>query len=255
MNSFTQESTLQLKTKVNANNKNIIEKMFFTPPLKILTPLEEDNITTIMLLSVSAGLMKGDNHKIQIEIGKHSKIRLTSQSYEKIHDTQNGHASKHMYITLGENAVLDYTPLPIMPFKNSSFKGHTQIYLEKNSKLYFSEIFCAGRVENGELFDFREFDSKLSIYKNNRLAYFENMLLKPTQVKMQNCCSFDNYTHSLSLIIFDDNIDFSLLKQKVSKANANINIGISKNNESIIIKALAHTSETLLQFRESLELV
>lgn len=252
MNSFAQESLLRLKTKMGLNHKSVIEEMFFTPPLKIITPLEDENITTIMLISVSAGLMSGDKQDIQIEIGKESKIKLISQSYEKIHDTQEGYASKESKIILRENAILDYAPLPIMPFKNSSFKNKTQIYLEKNSKLYFSEIFCAGRVANAELFDFKEFDSKLYIYRDKRLVFFENMLLYPSQAHMQNCCLFDNYTYALSLVIFDDGIDFSLLQQKV--LNANINIGISKNNGGIIIKALAHTSQALLDFRESLEL-
>ncbi|STQ86446.1 urease accessory protein UreD [Helicobacter muridarum] len=247
MSSFTQDSILKLKTKKGLNGKNIIEEMFFTPPLKLISPLEDDDIAEIMLISVSAGLLKDDRQDITIHIGKESKIRLTSQSYEKIHDTQDGYASKQTRIIVEENAFLDYAPLPILPFKNASFKNTTDIYLDKNAKLHYSEILCAGRVACGEIFDFLEFSSKVCIYKDNNLVFFENMNLNPTKMDLQNPCLFDEYTHVLSMIIFDDSLNMQSLEQKIQ--NSPLNAGISTNNGAIIIRALDNQSERLLDFR------
>lgn len=252
MSSYAQKSILKLKTKRGLNGKNIIEEMFFTPPLKIISPLEDEDIAEIMLISVSAGLLKDDCQDIQIHIGKESKIRLISQSYEKIHDTQDGYASKHTQITIEENAFLDYAPLPILPFKDSSFKNTTDIYLSKNARLHYSEIICAGRVAMGEIFDFSELSSRLRIYKENHLVFFENMNLKPAQIPMQNICLFDKYTHALSMVIFDDLIEIQALEQKIK--NSSLNVGISTNNGGIIIKALDNQSERLLQFKKDLAL-
>ncbi|MCX2716437.1 urease accessory protein UreD [Helicobacter sp. MIT 21-1697] len=252
MSNFAQKSTLKLKTKKGLNGKNIIEEMFFTPPLKIISPLEDEDIAEIMLISVSAGLLKDDCQDIHIHIGKESKIRLISQSYEKIHDTQDGYASKHTHIQVEENAFLDYAPLPLLPFKDSSFKNTTDVYLSKNARLHYSEIICAGRVACGEIFDFTELCSRLRIYKENELVFFENTHLKPTQMDMQNPCLFDKYTHTLSMVICDDLLDLHILEEKIK--NSSLNVGISTNNGAIIIKALDTQSERLLQFKKDLAL-
>ncbi len=250
MSSFTQESILKLKTKKGLNGKNIIDEMFFTPPLKIISPLEDGDMAEIMLISVSAGLLKDDKQDIAIHIGKESKIRLTSQSYEKIHDTQGGYASKQTQIIVEENAFLDYAPLPTLLFKNASFKNTMDIYLYKNAKLHYSEILCARSC--GEIFDFLEFRSKVCIYKDNNLVFFENMHLKPAEMDLQNPCLFDEYTHILSIIIFDDTINIQSLEQKIQ--NSSLNVGISTNNGAIIIRALDNQSERLLQFKQDLAL-
>lgn len=252
MSSFAQKSILKLKTKKGLNGKSIVEEMFFTPPLKIISPLEDENIAEIMLISVSAGFLKDDYQDIHIHIGKESKVRLSSQSYEKIHDTQDGYASKHTHIKVEENAFLDYSPLPLLPFKNATFKNTTDVYLNKNAKLHYSEIICAGRIAMGEIFDFTEICSKLRVYKENQLVFFENTNLKPTQMPMQNPCLFDKYTHALSMVIFDDAIEIHTLEQKIQ--NSTLNVGISTNNGAIIIKALDNQSERLLQFKKDLAL-
>ncbi len=50
MSSFAQKSILKLKTKRGLNGKNIIEEMFFTPPLKIISPLEDATQASILKL-------------------------------------------------------------------------------------------------------------------------------------------------------------------------------------------------------------
>ena len=120
------------------------------------------------------------------------------------------------------------------------------------------EILTVSRIKSSEtspqeeIFDFSELSSRLRIYKENHLVFFENMNLKPAQMAMQNICLFDKYTHALSMVIFDDLIEVQALEQKIK--NSSLKVGISTNNGGNIIKALDNQSERLLQFKKDLAL-
>lgn len=248
MNSFTQETLLELKTKVGANGKSVIEHMYFTPPLKIIDPIYEGDIANIMLLSVSAGLMKGDSQKIDINIGQNTKIKLSSQSYEKIHNTLDGKALRNTNIVLQENALLNFTPLPTIPFDNSHFENNTNIYLKDSSVLHYGEIFCAGRVSRNEVFKFNKFASKICIFCNEKMIYLDNMFLDPKKQQLDGFCMFDGFTHYLNLVIWDKHQDIECLYEKVKASG--INAGISVNAYGVIvIKALDMESERLIAFK------
>ena len=250
MSNFPQKSVLELITKVGADNKNIIDKVFFTPPFKIIQPLEYGDFAEIMLLCVSAGLMKDDTQEIHLRIGEKSKILLSTQSYEKIHNTQDGKAQRNTQIVVEKDAFLRYSPLPCIPFENSSFEAHTNVFLHEDCRFYYDEIFCAGRVAIGETFAFKQFASKIAPYAQNNLIFFENMRLIPAQMPLQSLCMFYHHTHLLSYIIFDKSIDKEALKAKV--LDSKLNAGISSHGDVILIKALANESEILLDFKESL---
>lgn len=250
MSSYAQATELKLKTKVGESGKSVIEEMYFTPPLKIINPIYEGDIANIMLLSVSAGLMNGDCQKLDINIGENSKVKITSQSYEKIHNTQDGMAARQIFVEVKQNAYLDFSPLPTIPFADSNFSNQVKIFLDPTSTLFYSDIFCAGRKSRDEIFKFKRFDSKLSIYINKGLVLYDNMLFEPRNMDLKGCCSFDKYTHCLSLFIRKQELSLQVLKNKI--LNTKINMGISENNGIIIVRALGDNSEELLELREKI---
>ncbi len=247
---FAQESTLKLCVKKGINGKTVIDSMFFTPPLKIIQPFYIDSTAHIMLLNVSAGLMKDDKQEIMLNIQRGSKLKITSQSYEKIHNTQEGFASKNMIIHVGYDALLQYMPMPLIPFAHSNFKSKVSIFLQDNSILYYSEILCAGRVARGEIFAFKQLQQTINIYKNDQLIFYDNMNLQPEIMDLKNYCFFSEYTHYLHLIIYNKTLELEKLKEKVM--NYPCNIGISMNGDLVIIKALWYGAEELLKILDEI---
>lgn len=254
MTNYAQETSLKLKTKVGENGKTIIEDAFFTPPLKLMSPFyEEDDIANIMLISVSAGLLEGDKQTLEIEIGENSKVKLSSQSFEKIHDTQNGYAIRDTHIDIKENASFDFAPLPIIPFGNSDFRGSTSICMHSSSKLIYSEIICGGRISRDEIFKFKKFSSVLKIYRENEAVFFDNTILEPHRLDLQNMCMFDEYTHYLNLIIFHPFITLNYLRELLE--DSNLNGGVSElSSGGLCLKALCNGSEELINLREKISL-
>lgn len=256
MSSYTQDTKLRLKTKVGESGKSIIEDMYFTPPLKIIDALYEEHpkygeVANIMLLAVSAGLMDGDTQELDICIGKGSKVILSSQSFEKIHDTNNGKATRTSQIQLEQGAFLDFNPLPVIPFANSYFENSTRVEMQKDCALSYSEIFCAGRVSRGEIFEFKCFSSNLRIYQENKLIFFDNTFLDPSTQNLRDLCYFGDYTHYLNWILVDKNYSAEDFRKKIS-ACKDVNAAVSQNGDVIIIKALAYGSDELFECKKTL---
>ncbi len=255
MSNFTQPSRLELKTKLSQSGKTLIEEVFFTPPFKIIDCFDADSIAEIMLLSVSAGLMSGDTQEIEIEIGTDSALRLSSQSFEKIHDTSGGLARRTSHIKLERGAYLDFSPFPTIPFAHSHFINSTSIEMAADSRLSYSEIFCAGRVSRGEIFEFEKYHSRLQIAKQNKLIFLDNTYLEPKCMNLRDMCHFWHFTHFLNWILIDDCMSAESLRKRLLALRdlGGINASLSTNKEVIIIKALAHDSETLLHFKQELQ--
>lgn len=250
MSSYAQTSKLYCHVKKGASGKTIIESMFFTPPLKIIAPFYENDMANIMLLNVSAGLMAGDMQTINFDIDTQARVKITSQSYEKIHNTQDSLAMRNTTLNLANDALLVYTPLPCIPFANSSFKNTTTIYLQEDSKLYYGEIFCAGRIARDEIFAFKHFHQRLFIYQNNALIFYDNMNLKPDSINLRSICAFHTFTHYLHFVIYDKNANIEKLQSIIEDSKTYT--ALSLHNDMIIIKALANESEDLLELQKKL---
>ncbi|MFB1324568.1 urease accessory protein UreD [Helicobacter pylori] len=253
MNTYAQESKLRLKTKIGADGRCVIEDNFFTPPFKLMAPFyPKDDLAEIMLLAVSPGMMRGDAQDMQLSIGPNCKLRITSQSFEKIHNTEDGFASRDMHIVVGENAFLDFAPFPLIPFENAHFKGNTTISLRSSSQLLYSEIIVAGRVARNELFKFNRLHTKISILQDEKPIYYDNTILDPKTTNMMNMCMFDGYTHYLNLVLVNCPIELSSVRERIEESEG-VDGAVSEIASShLCVKALAKGSEPLLHLREKI---
>ncbi len=278
-NSYAQKSilTLSFKTKsINTHLQSVIDELYFTPPFKIVPPFYDNEFANVMLLLVSAGLMAGDSQEMKLSLDKNCKVRLLSQSFEKIHNTNKGYATRQTSINVGENARLEYLPLPTIAFANSCFYNHTTITLHAYATLYYSEILIAGRIGLGEVFQMRCFETNVKLYKNNKLLYIDNMILEPHLMGIHTLCDFANFTHYLNMIIVDSQCKITQIQeiiQAYSLANnsvwnldskhhsidssfhspmiASISL-IHKEDSVYCLKALGHSSEELLALRQQI---
>ncbi len=175
---------------------------------------DEHGQMSVMIMSCSAGIMEGDCQEIALEVGENAKAKIFSQSFEKIHKMDSGFATRDTTIHIKRNGFLEYSPLPTIPFAGSSFIANTKIELEsKSSKLIFSDILSAGRIAQGEMFKYKEYRSKLTVYSANELVYFDNANYKPNILDMNDFCLQEGYSHQASLLLFNFNISNDHLKK------------------------------------------
>lgn len=201
-NQFGKTSLLKFRT-INKNYKTILSDVSFTAPFKIIPPFEKpDGGIEVMPLMASAGIMEGDRQEHDIGIGEHSNVKFSSQSFEKVHKMQEGCARRNVVIKVASNAFFDYSPLPVIPFADSTFESTMLIELaDDNSRFLLSEIISCGRAAYGERFQYHSYRSLVEIYKGGKLVYRDNTYYNPKMFPMEDIAFYEGYTHLANMVV------------------------------------------------------
>lgn len=201
INQFGKTSQVELLIQANSQ-KTILSHVNFTAPFKIMKPFyDHNNNFSLMIMSSSAGVMAGDCQEISVTVEENASAYIYSQSYEKIHKMLEGIGSRNTRLEVKKGALLQFRPQPTIPYADSNFVSKTEIFLEDiSSKLIYSDILSCGRVAMGEVFQYQQYVSKLSIFSSGELIYHDNTKFKPLQMNVQGFCMQERFTHQSTLL-------------------------------------------------------
>lgn len=253
-NSFGKESKLELTIGPNS-----LEHVAFTAPYKVIRPFHRDGFLQVMVANVSAGIMAGDHQTMDIQVKEGGKAEILSQSYEKIHQMDDGEAVRNGKIRLEKDSVLYYTPLPTLPFAGSAFTNNMSIELQdQSSQLFYSEILACGRAARGERFQYKSYCSHLRIKLADHLIYVDNQQLRPASESLspEGFTQYEGCTHFGTYLLINFPMSKAELQEKLDyQASAsNCVWGISTFGENhICLKALGTGSEALLELQNSIK--
>ncbi|MCS6941433.1 MAG: urease accessory protein UreD [Geminocystis sp.] len=161
-------------------------------------------------MNPTAGMLQGDSYEIKVSLAPHSKVFITTQSATKIYTMGDSEARVKEVFHVGKYALLEYFPDPYIPFAHSRFNSETEVRLEEGATVFLAEIIFPGRVKKGESFLYDYFIRKTRIFHDNRLIFYDNMVLKPREKKINNICVFDKYSFYGQLICISDKINRDL---------------------------------------------
>ncbi len=202
INQFGRTSKLDLKA-VRKYGKTVIDDMLFTAPYKVMLPFEKKNGgLSVMLMSASAGIMEGDRQEFTFNINEGADLEFISQSYDKVHQMNQGCAKRVTHIKVEKNGTFFYAPQPMIPFKDSAFESRIYAELEDNtSHFWMSDIFSCGRYARGEMFEYRLYHNLVEIRRKGRLIYRDNTRFEPAVFDMQGMGIYEGYTHLLNIFV------------------------------------------------------
>ena len=255
-NSFGRDSELYIKTRV-ADGVTVLEDSFFTAPFKIAKPLYDDTgrIMNVIIMSASAGIMEGDRYKINVDLGKGSKMILCGQSYAKIHRMKEGQASQYNRFHIGEGALLDFVPRPAIPFGGSRFHSALECRVEKGALFMYSEILACGREKSGESFAFGEYGNTIKIYYRDELIFLENQYLCPQLQNLAGMGFFEGYTHQATFSCFYDLMDEAMCNRMygVLESFNGIEAGLTMTHKyGVVARILGNSSDSLERIIDAL---
>ena len=244
------QAKLIITTKYEAN-LTYPDEVFFTAPFKLVSYFRRNNgAIEYIIMNASAGIMSGDNYLMEVSVNENTKLILTAQSFDKIHDMDGGRAQRTNNIKIANNGYLCYNQLPVIPFTGSSYSGVTNIWLENmSSKLISSEIIACGRVARNEKFNYKFYKSLINIYSAHELIYRDNCVLDPTSSNLSCFGMYENYSHMGMMIIFGFKIT-SCIKGNIELilANYSLDAGLTNLlNNGYLIRAFANNSEPMLK--------
>lgn len=249
-NTYNQDSVANIKMTCE-DGKTILKHVYFTSPLKIITPFNtEYGLTRVMLLSSSSGIMAGDVYKITADIGEGCRSEITSQSYDKIHKMEEGHAERTNVMNVAKNAILNYMPQPTIPFKKSAVKNVTQINLEdETSKLIYHDILTSGRVHYGESFEYTFFQNLTDIYQGGKRIYRDNTYYDPEKFDMKGFGMYEGYTHLSNIVIVNFGDTKELIKEIrdiLSESKYDISFGVSFTaHDDVVVRIFGYEANAL----------
>lgn len=247
------------KVSIEAEVKNGITQLksaFFNTPFKVVDIREDKKnpLLELILMSSSPGVLDEDELYFDYILHENSQLEFTTQSFQRFF-TMEKSAFQETKVTLKENSSLSYLPHPCVPHKDSSFKSNNTIFMAKTATVLWGEIFTCGRKLKNEIFEFKQFQSLIKIYQEDKLVFFENLYLKPSEFNPLNLGQFEGFTHQLSLIFLNDSCEVKALKKQLDYflEENNCVFGISETpTNGLVVKILHDKAEKLMLLMKGL---
>jgi urease accessory protein len=242
---------LHIETK-EVDGKTILKNCYFSAPFKVMDITQGKIKTklTLMLMSSSPGILDKDEFDIDIQIGEKSHVELYTQAYQRIYTMKEGTFQKQK-VYLEKGAFLHYLAHPIVPHKNAKYKGETEIYLQKDANLIWSEIITCGRMGHEIDFGFDYFCNLTSVYYENRLIFKDNQQLFPSKIPLQTMGLYADYTHQATILFLGEVFHSKLVRDKIVaffEPIKELNVGVSLlEKHGIVVRLLGKKAEFIYE--------
>ena len=151
------------------------------PPLHMTKAYHDKDWAVSILTSPTAGLLDGDLLELDVEVCAGACAGLISPAACRIHTMDTGYATVEQAFTVGEDAVLDVWPAPLILQKDASLQQTTRLEVAESSTVLLCEVVNPGRAAYGESFEFRRWASSLRILRAGKLVAYENFQLFPAK--------------------------------------------------------------------------
>jgi urease accessory protein len=145
-------------------------------PVRLMPPfiIDSEPASLLYLINLTAGLLDGDGHKIEITAREGARAVVTGQSATRIHPAQHHYATQQWNVNVEDDACLVVLPGPAIPFRGSRYFQRTRVELAPRAQLIWGDIWLAGRYDRGELserFQFERIIQDFEARRGGRLIY------------------------------------------------------------------------------------
>ncbi len=174
------------------------------PPLRVVRAFpREDGSALAHLHNVSGGVLGGDRLILRASVGKAASAQLTTTGATRIYRTRANAptAVQINEIAVGEDALLEYVPDPIIPFSGARFAQRTTIHLGPRAGLFWWEILAPGREARGELFQYERVEMMTSVVAAGRPIAAERIRLEPGSRDPRSPARLGDYRYLVSFYI------------------------------------------------------
>jgi urease accessory protein len=175
------------------------------PPLKVVRAFTLDDGTALAHLhNVSGGLLGGDQLGLRINLGCNASVQLTTTGATRVyrHLQQFSPATQCIEVAVGEGALLEYLPDPIIPFAGAHFLQRTSIDLADGAGIFWWEILAPGREAHGERFEYEQLEMRTRVTALGRkIIAAENICLRPANRDVSSLARLGRYRYAATLYI------------------------------------------------------
>ena len=194
--------------------KTILKDSYSEGAFKITRPvyLTTSGEACFYIMNPGGGYVDGDSYKIDICLEEDAHAIITTQSSTKIYKTRIKPAIQEQTIYLKSGSILEYLPDPVIAYQYSCYKQRTVVRMESGSSLICSEIYTPGWAPDGTLFQYGLLQSKMEVYRDERLILFDHVKLQPDG-DIMGIGFMEGFTHFGTMIVIDDRVNQLFLEE------------------------------------------
>jgi len=167
------------------------------PPWKVVRAFG----SLVHLNNVSGGVLAGDRLALDVEVQAGAAAQITTTGATRLYRHRAGAADSEQQarFSVGDAALLEYLPDPVIPYAGSRHVQRTEIRLGRGSTLFWWEILAPGRLAAGERFAFERLRVQTEVYAGSQPVLREDYLLEPKQKQLSAMARMFEYSHTASL--------------------------------------------------------
>ena len=122
-------------------------------PVRTMPPFVFDSepAALVYLINLTAGLMDGDGHRVELIARAGTRAVVTGQSATRIHPAVDSYATQQWVIEVEDDACLVVLPGPTIPFCRSRYYQRVRVDLDSRARLIWGDIWLPGRYDRGAL--------------------------------------------------------------------------------------------------------
>lgn len=165
------------------------------PPWKVIRAFGP----LLHLHNVSGGVLAGDQLSLEVEVaaGAHAQITTTGATRLYRHRPGASDSRQELNFSVGEGAMLEYLPDPLIPFAGSRHFQRTSIKVGRGATLFCWEILA-------QTFAFERLQVANAIDICGKPAVREDFLLEPSKRRLTSVARMGKSTHLASFYVIKE---------------------------------------------------
>jgi urease accessory protein len=145
-------------------------------PVRIMPPFQLDNesASLLYLINLTAGVLDGDAHIIELTARAGTRTVVTGQSATRVHPSGSSYSTQQWTVNVEDDACLVVMPGPTIPYQGCRYFQRARVELAESARLLWGDIWLPGRYERGELserFQFERIVQDFEVRRTGQLVY------------------------------------------------------------------------------------
>lgn len=153
---------------VRSQNETRLGACYQQIPLRVMPPFELEPAALLYLINLTAGLLDGDGHLIDVTARAGTRAVVTGQSATRVHPALTSFATQQWNVTVEDDAFLVVLPGPTIPYRGCRYFQRGRVDLAPRARCLWGDIWLPGRYERGELSERFVFDSIVQDFEARR---------------------------------------------------------------------------------------
>ena len=139
-------------------------------PVRVMPPFVFDHepASLLYLINLTAGLLDGDGHRLEITARAGARAVVTGQSATRVHPAVASYATQQWTVEVEDDACLVILPGPTIPFRGSRYYQRGRVELAPRARLIWGDIWLPGRYDRGALSERLQFERIIQDFEARR---------------------------------------------------------------------------------------